>query len=155
MYAIVTIAGQQFKVEKGQEIFVHRLDGKTGDKIELKDVLLLDDNGKVVVGTPKVDNAKLMATIQDHVKGDKVIVFKRKRRKGYRVRNGHRQSFTKIMIDDILTKSGQAPKAVKKEEATKTTKEEVVPKVEAKAKKDTPAKKATETKKAAPGKKTE
>jgi large subunit ribosomal protein L21 len=101
MYAIVEIAGQQFKVEKGQEIFVHRLEGNEGDKVTFEDVLLTDDGGKVNVGTPNVKGSKVEAEILEHLKGDKVIVFKKKRRKGYRVKNGHRQQFTKILINSI------------------------------------------------------
>lgn len=100
MFAIVTIAGQQFKVEEGQEIFVHRLEAKEGDKLAFDQVLLLDKDGAVSVGTPTL-NAKVNASVLDHVKGDKVIVFKKKRRKGYQVKNGHRQQFTKIKIESI------------------------------------------------------
>ncbi len=101
MYAIVEIAGQQFKVEKDQEIYVNRLEGKEGDKVEFDSVLLLENKGKVKVGTPKVDKAKVKASIVEHLKGDKVIVFKKKRRKGYRVKNGFRPYLTKIKIDNI------------------------------------------------------
>ena len=101
MYAIVTIAGQQFKVQKDQSLFVHRLEGNEGDAIELGEVLLVDDEGAVTVGNPTVKNASVSATIVEHAKGDKVIIFKKKRRKGYQKRNGHRQQFTKIMVDDI------------------------------------------------------
>lgn len=101
MYAIVEIAGQQFKVEKDQEIFVHRLEGQAGENVEFADVLLKADDGNVTVGTPTVSSSIVSATIVEHVQGDKVIVFKKKRRKGYRVKNGHRQQFTKIKIDSI------------------------------------------------------
>ncbi len=101
MYAIVNIAGQQFKVEENQEIFVHRQTGNEGDKIEFSEVLLKARDGKVEVGAPTLAKASVMATILSHEKGDKVIVFKKKRRKNYRVKNGHRQSFTKIKIDKI------------------------------------------------------
>jgi len=101
MYVIVNIAGQQFKVEKDQEIFVHRLEGNPGDKVSFKEVLLKDNDGKVTIGTPSVDKAKVNATILEHLKGDKVIVFKKKRRKGYQKSNGHRQQFSKIKIDTI------------------------------------------------------
>ncbi len=101
MYAIVTIAGQQFKVEEGQQIFVHRLDANEGDKIDFDQVLLTDNDGSINVGMPTLSGAKVSATVMDQVKGDKVIVFKKKRRKGYRVKNGHRQQFTKIQIDAI------------------------------------------------------
>jgi large subunit ribosomal protein L21 len=101
MYAIVNIAGQQFKVEKDQEIFVHRLEGEAGSKVEFSDVLLKADDGSVTVGTPLVSSSKVSATILEHLKGDKLIVFKKKRRKGYRVKNGHRQSLTRVKIDGI------------------------------------------------------
>jgi large subunit ribosomal protein L21 len=100
MFAIVKIAGQQFKVEEGQELFVHQLEAEEGDSLKLEDVLLVDNGGKVSVGTP-VLNANVNATVLEHAKGDKVIVFKKKRRQGYRRKNGHRQRFTKIKIDNI------------------------------------------------------
>ncbi len=102
MYAIVEIAGQQFKVEQGQEIFVHRLKADEGDTVDFDKVLLTDNDGTVSVGKPTVSGASVSATVLQHVKGDKVIVFKKKRRKGYRVKNGHRQSFTKIKIDSVV-----------------------------------------------------
>jgi len=101
MNAIVEIAGQQFKVTKGQELFVHRLEGNEGDKVKFDKVLMTEENGKVTVGNPVVEKAKVNAKIISHLKGDKVIVFKKKRRKGYKVKNGHRQSFTKISIESI------------------------------------------------------
>ena len=101
MYAIVEIAGQQFKVAKDQQIFVHRLNQKEGDKVAFDNVLLVDNDGKVKVGAPSVKGAKVEATVLEHLKGDKVIVFKKKRRKGYRKKNGHRQQFTSIKIDNI------------------------------------------------------
>jgi len=101
MYAIVDIAGQQFKVEKDIKLFVHRLEGEQGSKVEFKDVLLLENEGKIDVGTPKIEGATISATILEHVKGDKVLVFKKKRRKGYQKMNGHRQQFSKIQIDGI------------------------------------------------------
>jgi len=100
MYAIVEIAGQQFKVEAGNEIFVHRLEGKQGDKVEFSEVYLTADGDKIAVGTPTLKTV-VKATILDHMKGDKVIVFKKKRRKGYKVKNGHRQYMTKLSIDSI------------------------------------------------------
>ena len=100
MYAIVTIAGQQFKVQPEQEIFVHRLPAEEGDHVTFDDVLLIDNDGDVQVGTPTL-NASVKATVLNHAKGDKVIVFKKKRRKGYRRKVGHRQAFTKIKIDSI------------------------------------------------------
>ena len=101
MFAIVTIAGQQFKVEEGQEIFVHRLEANEGDNVSFDQVHLVDDNGSLSIGKPVLDSAKIGATVLGHQKGDKVIVFKKKRRKGYRKKNGHRQSFTKIKVDSI------------------------------------------------------
>jgi large subunit ribosomal protein L21 len=101
MYAIVNIAGQQFKIEQGQEIFVHRLDGEEGSKVEFDQVLLVDQDGKVNVGTPVVEGAKVNGKILAHVRGDKVKVFKKKRRKGYQKETGHRQDLSKILIEEI------------------------------------------------------
>ena len=142
MYAIVEIAGQQFKVEKDQQIFVHRLEEKEGTKVEFDNVLLIDNNGKVNVGAPAISGAKVTAKVLDHVKGDKVVVFKKKRRKGYRVKNGHRQAFTQIEIQSIVEKGATAKKAT----ATAVKKE-------AKAEPKAAAKKAP-AKKAAPKAKT-
>ena len=101
MYAIVEIAGQQFKVQKDQKIFVHRLSSDKGAKVEFDRVLLIDNGGKINVGAPAIAGASVTAEVLDHVKGDKVIVFRKKRRKGYKKKNGHRQSFTAITIKDI------------------------------------------------------
>ncbi len=101
MYAIVEIAGQQFKVEQGQEIFVHRLEGEEGSNVSFDNVLLVDNDGKVSVGTPKVEGASIDAKIVAHTKGDKVLVFKKKRRKGYQKENGHRQYLSKVLIEKI------------------------------------------------------
>ena len=101
MFAIVSIAGQQFKVEEGQQIFVHRLAANEGDSVTFDTVHLVDNDGKVSIGTPNLKGAKISASVIGHVKGDKVIVFHKKRRKGYRKKNGHRQSFTKIEIKGI------------------------------------------------------
>ncbi|MEI6767172.1 MAG: 50S ribosomal protein L21 [Bacteroidota bacterium] len=114
MYAIVDIAGQQFKVEKGLEVLAHRLDGEEGSKVSFEDVLLVDNDGKVSVGTPKVEGAKVTATIIEHSRGDKVIVFKKKRRKGYQKASGHRQDFTLIQIEEIAVKA-KAKKAAEPE----------------------------------------
>ncbi|MGV8828350.1 MAG: 50S ribosomal protein L21 [Breznakibacter sp.] len=102
MYAIVDIAGQQFKVEKERKIFVHRLDANEGDTVEFEKVLLLDNDGNVTIGAPSIVGAKVTAKVIGHVKGEKVIVFKKKRRKTYRKKNGHRQCFTQIQIESIL-----------------------------------------------------
>lgn len=156
MYAIVEIAGQQFKVEKKQELFVHRLEAEEGAKVEFSDVLLIDNDGKVNVGTPTIGGAVVSAKVLEHMKGDKVLVFKKKRRKGYQKLNGHRQYFTRIQINDILE---NVPKAAAKKEEKDTKAEakpaakEVAPKKEATAKKATP-KKETAAKKAAPKKAT-
>ena len=101
MYAIVEIAGQQFKVQKYQKIFVHRLDAEAGKKVDFDKVLLVDNDGKVTLGAPAIKGAKVSAKVEEHVKGDKVIVFRKKRRKGYKKKNGHRQCFTAITITDI------------------------------------------------------
>jgi large subunit ribosomal protein L21 len=102
MYAIVEIAGQQFKVEKGRYIFTHRLEGDSNAELVFDKVLLVDNNGTVTIGAPSIEGAKVKGTIVEHLKGDKVIVFKKKRRKGYQKSNGHRQYLTKLMINDIV-----------------------------------------------------
>lgn len=101
MYAVVNIKGQQIKVEEGQEIFVNRIDAEEGANLSFEEVLLTDQDGNVKVGNPHVANASVKATVVGHQRGDKVIVFKKKRRKGYKVKNGHRQHFTRIKIDQI------------------------------------------------------
>ncbi|MEN7550928.1 50S ribosomal protein L21 [Rapidithrix thailandica] len=101
MYAIVEIAGQQFKVEKDKYIYTHRLDKDAGDNVEFDKVLLVENAGDVQVGSPLVAGASVKAKVLEHVKGDKVIVFKKKRRKGYKKSNGHRQQFTKVLIEGI------------------------------------------------------
>ena len=102
MYAIVEIAGQQFKVEKDNKIFVHRLEGEEGAVVEFDKVLLVDNDGAVTVGSPVVEGAKVVCEVVSHVRGEKVIVFHKKKRKGYRKRNGHRQDFTELTIKEIL-----------------------------------------------------
>ena len=101
MYAIVEIAGQQFKVEKESKIFVHRLEGEEGASVSFDKVYLVDADGDVKVGMPVVEGASVAAKILGHVRGDKVIVFKKKRRKGYQKQTGHRQDFTQILIEEI------------------------------------------------------
>jgi large subunit ribosomal protein L21 len=114
MYAIVDIAGQQFKVEKGQELFVHRLEGEKGDKLGFDKVMLIEHDGKTTVGTPVIEGARVEGTIMDHLRGDKVFVFKKKRRKGYKTFNGHRQYLSLVKIEDIFEKASKskAKKAV-------------------------------------------
>lgn len=123
MFAIVEIAGQQFKVAKDQKVFVHRLATEEGKKVSFDNVLMLSDGNKVTIGAPAIDGAQVGAKIIKHLKGDKVIVFKKKRRKGYQKKNGHRQALTEIVIESIVTGGAKkaapakAEKAVSKEEA--------------------------------------
>ncbi|HET6556704.1 MAG TPA: 50S ribosomal protein L21 [Prolixibacteraceae bacterium] len=102
MYAIVEIAGQQMKVEKGRKIYVHRLSNAEGDTVVFDKVLLVDNDGDVKVGAPLVDGASVTVTVLEHVKGDKVLVFKKKRRKSYQKMNGHRQYLTKVQIEEVI-----------------------------------------------------
>ncbi|HEU0135853.1 MAG TPA: 50S ribosomal protein L21 [Flavobacterium sp.] len=117
MYAIVEIAGQQFKVSKDLKVYVNRLTDKEGDAISFAKVLLLDDNGTVSLGAPAVEGASVEATVLQHLKGDKVIVFKKKRRKGYKKRNGHRQYLTQIQISGITLPGSNKKKQAKETEA--------------------------------------
>ena len=119
MYAIVEISGKQFKVEKKQKLFVNRLDVAEGKKISFDNVLMVNDGSKSSVGTPNVAGVQVAAKVLKHLKSDKVIVFKKKRRKGYKVKNGHRQAITEIEISDILT--GVSKKATAKKAETKKT----------------------------------
>jgi large subunit ribosomal protein L21 len=148
MYAIVEIAGQQFKVAKDQKVFVHRLQDEEGSKVTFDNVLLVDD-GKVTIGAPAIDGAAVTAKILKHLKGDKVIVFKKKRRKGYKVKNGHRQFLSEIQIESIVASGAKKAPAKKAEAPKKTTakKEAAV-----KAEKAAPAPKKATAKKATPKK---
>jgi large subunit ribosomal protein L21 len=149
MYAIVEIAGQQFKVEQGKKIFVHRLEGEEGKEVEFEKVLLIEDNGKITIGEPIIKDAVVGVKILDQMRGDKVIVFKKKRKKGYRVKNGHRQNFTQIEIISINGKSSPKIVAVKKAESKvadvkvveETTKEKKAPKKTTAKKEEAPVKK--------------
>jgi large subunit ribosomal protein L21 len=116
MYAIVEIAGQQFKVENDTKLFVHRLAAAEGDSVSFDKILLIDNDGQVNIGTPTIEVATIEATVLKHVKGDKVIVFKKKRRKGYAVKNGHRQQFTQIQIEAINIAGKTKKKSSKKDE---------------------------------------
>ena len=138
MYAIVEIAGQQFKVEKDQKYFVHQLEGKPGSKITFENVLLLDDKGKVTVGSPSVNGIQVTAKIEQHLLGDKVIVFKKKRRKGYKVKNGHRQRLTEITVQEIGKKATpkSETKAAPKKAAPKKAAAKPKPAVASKSKKE-------------------
>lgn len=118
MYAIVEIAGQQFKVQKDQKVFVHRLQNQEGEKVAFDNVLLLDDNGSITVGAPAINGASVEAKVVKHLKGDKVIVFKKKRRKGYKVKNGHRQYLTEILVENIIASGAKPAKVEKREEKT-------------------------------------
>ena len=116
MYAIVEMAGQQFKVAKDQKVYVHRLQTEEGKKVTFDNVLLLDDGKNVTVGAPAIDGAAVEAKVIKHLRGDKVIVFHKKRRKGYKKKNGHRQSFTEIVIESIVAKGAKKAEPAKKEE---------------------------------------
>jgi len=137
MYAIVEIAGQQFKVAKDQRVYVHRLAQEEGSNVSFDQVYLLDDGKNVTLGAPAITGASVEAKVVKHLKGDKVIVFKKKRRKGYRVKNGHRQALTEILIEGVSAKGG-AKKAVPKAKAEAAPEKVAAPK------------KATAPKKAAP-----
>jgi len=102
MYAIVEIAGQQFKVEEGQKLYVHRLDAERGSVLDFDKVFLIDNGGNITVGAPTIAGAKVTAEVVSHVKGEKVLVFHKKRRKGYRKLNGHRQCMTELKINNVV-----------------------------------------------------
>ncbi|MGB2289543.1 MAG: 50S ribosomal protein L21 [Schleiferiaceae bacterium] len=149
MYAIVEIAGLQYKVEKDQRLYVNRLNVEAGKKVKFDRVLLIEDKGDVKVGAPVIDGAKVDATVNGEVKGDKVLVFKKKRRKGYQKMNGHRQTFTSITINKITAK------APAKKAAAKATEEKEAAAKKPAAKKPAakkPAAKKPAAKKAAPKK---
>src|SRR4030043_371890 len=133
MYAIVDIAGQQFKVEKDQKIFVHRLDGEAGSNMFFDKVLLIDNGKNIIIGNPLISGALISVKILSHIKGDKVKVFKKKRRKAYQILKGHRQLFSEIQISEILEKGGA--KFIKETAAKKPAKETTP-----KGKKDKPEK---------------
>jgi large subunit ribosomal protein L21 len=135
MYAIVEIAGQQFKVELGKKIFVHRLEDEVGKEVEFNQVLLIEDEGKITIGEPTIKDAVVEGKVLDLVRGDKVIIFKKKRKKGYRIKNGHRQNFTQVEITSINGK-GAPKKVTKKKEVAE------VAEVSAKEKKTTAKKPA-------------
>ncbi|MFM2017066.1 MAG: hypothetical protein RL007_722 [Bacteroidota bacterium] len=173
MYAIVEIAGLQYKVAKKQRVFVHRLEANEGENVEFSKVLLIDNDGKITVGAPVVDGARVAAKVLSHMKGDKVLVFKKKRRKGYEKLNGHRQQMTELMIQAVLGKGEKlsaedaklevastlelkrrsAAKSPKKVYAVAEEAEEVVEEKPKKAAKKAPAKKAAAKKTATKKKK--
>jgi large subunit ribosomal protein L21 len=143
MYAIVEIAGQQFKVAKDQKVYVHRLQDEEGSKVTFDNVLLLEDGSNITIGAPAIDGAAVEAKVIKHLKGDKVIVFKKKRRKGYKKKNGHRQYLTELVIEGIIASGAKKSekKAEPKKEAKPAAKKaevkaEAPKKVEAKATED-------------------
>jgi len=152
MYAIVEIAGQQFKVEEGKKIFVHRLEAAEGESLNFEKVLLLDNDGTVTVGEPLVPNTVVEGKVVAHVRGDKVIIFKKKRRKGYQKRTGHRQDFTQVEILSIGApgepKKKAAPKAEKKAAEAPVAEEVKAETKKAPAKKAAAAKEPAEKKEA-------
>ncbi|WP_422083177.1 50S ribosomal protein L21 [Ulvibacterium sp.] len=167
MYAIVEMAGQQFKVAKDQKVYVHRLQTEEGKKVTFNNVLLLDDGKNVTIGAPAIDGAAVEAKVVKHLRGDKVIVFKKKRRKGYRKKNGHRQFLTEIVVEGIIAKGAKkaapekakeekpvAKKAEAKKEAPKAApvKEVAKPKAEPKAVEDLSKKTVAELKEMAKAK---
>ena len=141
MNAIVKISGKQFKVAKDTKLFVNRIDAKEGSKVSFDDVLLIDNGSKVIVGNPVVKDASVEAKVLKHLKDDKVIVFKKKRRKGYRVKNGHRQSLTEIIIEKVTEKTAKSKPAKKSEESKAPKAKKAAPKAK---------KAAPKAKKAAP-----
>jgi large subunit ribosomal protein L21 len=146
MYAIVDIAGQQFKVQKDSKIFVHRLDGDIGAEVSFDKVLLIESEDKILVGEPILEGALVNAKILSHIKGDKVLVFKKKRRKGFKQLRGHRQFFSQILIEDIISEGGVKRAAVTKTKVVDEKKEEIVVVKEAKVKKPKVVKETVEKK---------
>jgi large subunit ribosomal protein L21 len=131
MYAIVEIAGQQFKVSKDQKVFVHRLKGAEGDLVNFDKVLLLDNEGQITIGAPVIEGAAVAAKILRHLKGDKVIVFKKKRRKGYKKKNGHRQYLTEIVVENVIASGFKSEKKKETKKKEVKTKKETAPKTKA------------------------
>ena len=156
MYAIVEMAGQQFKVAKDQKVYVHRLREDEGKKVTFNNVLLIEDGKNITIGAPAIDGAAVEAKVVKHLKGDKVIVFKKKRRKGYQKKNGHRQYLTELVIESIVAKGAKkaAPAKAKEDKPKKVVpstaaKKAETPKAKAEVKKAPPKAKA-ETQKATP-----
>ena len=140
MIAVVNIDGRQLKVEKNQEFYVNRLSGEKGDKITLNEVLIIEKDNKTTLGTPTINGANVTISILDHIKDKKIVVFKKKRRKGYKVKNGHRQMLTKIKIESISTNSKNQKSNTKADEKKTTAKKTTAKKTTAKK---TTAKKTT------------
>ena len=141
MYAVVEIQGSQFKVSKDQKLYVNRINAKEGSKVSFDNVLLIDDGKKVQVGKPSLSGTSVEAKVISHIKDDKVIVFKKKRRKGYKVKNGHRQPITEIIIQAISEKKVAPKKEVEVVKKTTTAKKTTTVKKTTAAKKTTTAKK--------------
>ena len=148
MYAIVEMAGQQFKVAKDQKVYVHRLQTEEGKKVTFNNVLLLDDGKNITIGAPAISGAAVEAKVVKHLRGDKVIVFKKKRRKGYKKKNGHRQSLTEIVIESIVAKGAKkaAPAKAAKPKAAAKPAAKAETKAKAAAPKKAAAKPATKAK---------
>ncbi|BDB51972.1 50S ribosomal protein L21 [Flavobacterium ammonificans] len=146
MYAIVEIAGQQFKVSKDLKVYVHRLANEEGSKVSFDKVLLVDDKGNVTLGAPAIEGASVEAKVLQHLKGDKVIIFKKKRRKGYKKRNGHRQYLTQIVIEGITVGGAKKAAAPKKEKVVAEAPATEEAKPAPKAKKAAPKAKKEDTK---------
>lgn len=151
MYAIVEIAGQQFKVEEGKKIFVHRMEAAEGENVEFEKVLLIDNDGAITIGEPVIENTVVEGKVLSHPRGDKVIIFKKKRRKGYQKRSGHRQDLTQVEILSI----GARGEAKKKSPAKAKAKAETEVKAEVKAEEKAETKKAPVKKAAAAREKSE
>jgi large subunit ribosomal protein L21 len=152
MYAIVEIAGQQFKVQKNQRVYVHRLEASEGSNLEFDKVLLTDSDGKIVVGNPTVDGVRVAAQVLQHLQGDKVLVFKKKRRKGYEKMNGHRQALSEILVQDILAKGEKLKAADSVHVPARKKMMNPVKKVTSKAKVEELVAEVTEVKAKAPAK---
>ena len=147
MYAIVEIAGQQFKVEEGKKIFVHRMEAAEGENVEFEKVLLIDNDGAITIGEPVIENTVVEGKVLSHPRGDKVIIFKKKRRKGYQKRSGHRQDLTQVEILSIGARGEAKKKTPAKAKAKAETEEKAEVKAEAKAEtKKAPVKKAAAAK---------
>ncbi len=147
MYAIVEIAGQQFKVEEGKKIFVHRMEAAEGENVEFEKVLLIDNDGAITIGEPVIENTVVEGKVLSHPRGDKVIIFKKKRRKGYQKRSGHRQDLTQVEILSIGARGEAKKKSPAKAKAKAETEVKADVKAEEKAEtKKAPVKKATAAK---------
>jgi large subunit ribosomal protein L21 len=147
MYAIVEIAGQQFKVEEGKKIFVHRMEAAEGENVEFEKVLLIDNDGAITIGEPVIENTVVEGKVLSHPRGDKVIIFKKKRRKGYQKRSGHRQDLTQVEILSIGARGEAKKKSPAKAKAKAETEVKAEVKAEEKAEtKKAPVKKATAAK---------